>query len=177
MYGHNEQEYQELVGLYDTLTRRLGAIDTDIGRTTDSEARLVLQDRRSELAEERSQVAAQMAIMETRQPAQRTDGATVTTVAGYDPMQDGRVSNVESTLRTMDQKLDRMTDSLHDLDTRYRLLEVKVETLANTVNRLDATVQSMRGVNPEYSRIWLIAGGMAIIIMLLLLIFITWRLV
>lgn len=177
MYGRNEQEYQELVALYDTLTRRVAALDTDIGRTTDSEARLVLQDRRAELAGDRSKVAAQMAIMETGQPAQKTDGATVTAMAGYDPMQDGRVSNVEATLRTMDQKLDRMTDSLHDLDTRYRLLEAKVETLSNTVNRLDATVQTLRGETPEYSRFWLSAGALGIILVLLLLIFITWRVV
>lgn len=172
MFGPDERI--ELQNQYDTLTRRIAAIDRDLGHETDGERRLALQERRAELANERSTVANRMQEMDT-QPARKTDGAII--VAGYDPMQDGRVSNVEATLRTMDQKLDRMTDTIHDLDTRQRLLEEKVVTLASTVQRLDATVQAIRGVSPDYSRAWLLAGGVSIVIVLILLIFITWRLV
>jgi hypothetical protein len=39
----------ELHRRYDTLTKRIAAIDTDIGRELDSEHKLILQERRSAL--------------------------------------------------------------------------------------------------------------------------------
>lgn len=90
---------------------------------------------------------------------------------------DNRIAGLEATLRTMDLKLDRMTDSMHDLDTRQRLLEAKVEQLSMTVSKMEASVQTLSSVGPDYSRSWLLVSGAAILIVLVLLIFITSRLV
>ncbi|QLQ08642.1 MAG: hypothetical protein HZY76_23465 [Anaerolineae bacterium] len=54
----------ELQSRYDTFTERIVALDTDLGRTLDSEHRLTLQQRRQELVAERSQMAAEMAQIE-----------------------------------------------------------------------------------------------------------------
>lgn len=47
-----------------TLTRRIDALDTDIGRELDGERRLVLDERRQELASEREQVIESLADVE-----------------------------------------------------------------------------------------------------------------
>ncbi len=54
---HLRTQQAELQRRYDTLTRRIAALDTDIGRELDSERKLVLTERRAELAAEREQVA------------------------------------------------------------------------------------------------------------------------
>ncbi len=54
---HLTTQQAELQRRYDTLTRRIAALDTDIGRELDSERKLVLTERRAELAAEREQVA------------------------------------------------------------------------------------------------------------------------
>ncbi len=54
---HLKTQQAELQRRYDTLTRRIAALDTDIGRELDSERKLVLAERRAELAAEREQVA------------------------------------------------------------------------------------------------------------------------
>ena len=53
---HLETQSTELQRRYNTLTKRIAALDTDIGRELDSERKLVLQERRSDLAAERDQV-------------------------------------------------------------------------------------------------------------------------
>lgn len=54
---HLQQQAVELQGRYETLSKRIAALDTDIGRELDSERRWALQQRRQGLAEEREQVA------------------------------------------------------------------------------------------------------------------------
>jgi hypothetical protein len=54
---HLKTQQHELRRRYDTLTRRIAALDTDLGRELDSERKLVLAERRVELAAEREQVA------------------------------------------------------------------------------------------------------------------------
>ncbi len=57
----------QLAGLqrqYDTLTKRIAAVVTDIGRELDSERKLVLETRRADLVAERDQIAADMARIE-----------------------------------------------------------------------------------------------------------------
>jgi len=61
---HLQQQLTELQPRYQTLSKRIAALDTDIGRETDSERRLVLQERRQGLAGERDQVAEEMARIE-----------------------------------------------------------------------------------------------------------------
>ncbi len=53
---HLKTQQGELRRRYDTLTKRITALDTDIGRELDSERKLVLQERRAELAAERDQI-------------------------------------------------------------------------------------------------------------------------
>ncbi len=61
---HLQQQLTELQQSYQILSKRIAALDTDIGRETDSERRLVLQERRQGLAGERGQVAEEMARIE-----------------------------------------------------------------------------------------------------------------
>lgn len=57
-------ELTRLQTQYDTWSRRIGALDTDIGRALDSERKLVLQERRAEVMAEREKVAGQMQAIE-----------------------------------------------------------------------------------------------------------------
>jgi hypothetical protein len=61
---HLEAQLTELEKRRATLTRRIDALDTDIGREIDSERKLVLQERRAALSSEREQVASQLASLE-----------------------------------------------------------------------------------------------------------------
>lgn len=53
---------EELRRRLDTLTQRIAAIDTDIGRETDADKLRILQERRESLAREREQTAAELAL-------------------------------------------------------------------------------------------------------------------
>jgi len=61
---HLRQQLTELQGRYETLSKRIAALDKDLGRALDSETKLVLQERRQELVEERDRSAADMARIE-----------------------------------------------------------------------------------------------------------------
>ena len=61
-----EVKREEMRRKYDTLTKRIAALDTDIGRELDSERKLVLQERRIDLATERDQVLADLTEIEIR---------------------------------------------------------------------------------------------------------------
>ena len=63
---HLRQQLTELQGRYEALSKRIAALDTDIGRELDSERRLVLQERRSDLAAERDQVIAELTEVEMK---------------------------------------------------------------------------------------------------------------
>lgn len=63
---HLELRQVELQKRYDTMSRRIAAIDTDIGRELDSLRRQILDERRSELAAERDQVASELMLIEHR---------------------------------------------------------------------------------------------------------------
>lgn len=64
MDDYAEQLRAELQGQYDALTERIAALDRDLARCTESEQRLVLQSRRSDLAVERRGVARQLTALE-----------------------------------------------------------------------------------------------------------------
>jgi hypothetical protein len=57
---HRRTQLDELQRKYDTLTKRIAAVDTDIGRELDSERKLILQERHADLVAEREQNAAEM---------------------------------------------------------------------------------------------------------------------
>ncbi len=61
---HLETQLTEFEKRHATLTKRIDALDTDIGRELDSERKLALVERRQELVDERQQVAEQLAIIE-----------------------------------------------------------------------------------------------------------------
>lgn len=61
---HSHQQLTELQGRYETLSKRIAALDKDLGHTLDSETKLVLEERRQELVAERDRAAADMARIE-----------------------------------------------------------------------------------------------------------------
>lgn len=61
---HLRQQLVELQGRYEMLSNRIAALDKNLGRTLDSEHKLVLQERRQELVTERDQVAEEMTRIE-----------------------------------------------------------------------------------------------------------------
>lgn len=73
---HLETQRRELEEHYETLTRRLAALDTDIGRELDSERRLVLEDRRAELSAKRDENADRLEDVERLLMAQAPPGST-----------------------------------------------------------------------------------------------------
>jgi TolB protein len=58
IHQHIMTQLRELQMRYDALTKRIAALDTDIGRELDSERKLVLQERQADLLAEREQVMA-----------------------------------------------------------------------------------------------------------------------
>jgi hypothetical protein len=63
---HLRTQQAELQRRYGTLTKRIAALDTDIGRELDSERKLVLQERRADQAAERDQVLNELTGIEHR---------------------------------------------------------------------------------------------------------------
>ena len=63
---HLRQQLTELEGRYEALSKRIAALDTDIGRELDSERKLVLQERRADLAVERERVLDELTEIELR---------------------------------------------------------------------------------------------------------------
>jgi len=61
---HMRTQLDELQRRFDVLTRRITALDTDIGRELDSERRLALEARRADLALERDAVTGEMTRLE-----------------------------------------------------------------------------------------------------------------
>jgi len=61
---HLRQQLAEWQGRYETLSKRIAALDKDLGRTLDSETKVVLEERRQELVAEREQAAEEMAQIE-----------------------------------------------------------------------------------------------------------------
>lgn len=62
---HLEQEHSELQRRYDSLSRAIAALDTDISRTLEEYRKQPLVERRDERAAEREQIASRMAQIET----------------------------------------------------------------------------------------------------------------
>jgi hypothetical protein len=60
MVGFDEQKASEARARYEALTRRIQALDVDIGRTLDLLQRQVLRERREELSQERELVVQEM---------------------------------------------------------------------------------------------------------------------
>ena len=63
---HLQQQLVEWQNRNETLSKRIAALDKDLGRTLDSEMKAVLEARRQDLAAEREQAAAEIAQIEKR---------------------------------------------------------------------------------------------------------------
>lgn len=92
---HLEQEYSELQGKYQALTKDISALDTDIGRTPEAFRRQPIEDIRTERVAERDQVASRMALIErqlgrgtgqTGQAAEPSMAATTTPAPATPPV-------------------------------------------------------------------------------------------
>ncbi len=88
---------------------------------------------------------------------------------------DYRLSNAETVLRAVDGKMDRMSEQISDLSTRQRLLENQVQSLSNEMQRLGNQVEQMRSP-AGYSRVYLAMGALAMTVVIVLLLIVTWRL-
>jgi chromosome segregation ATPase len=89
---------------------------------------------------------------------------------------DYRLSNTERMLQQADTKLDRMSEQLSDHSSRLRVLEDRVGALSSKVDHLSSQIDHFRAA-PGYSRVALAIGSVVMAVMLLLLLFVTWRLV
>jgi len=89
---------------------------------------------------------------------------------------DYRLSNTERMLQAVDGKMDRMGEQLSDHSSRLRVLEDRMTTLSSKVDHLSGQIDHLRSA-PGYSRAALAVGAAVMLVMLLLLLFVTWRLV
>lgn len=152
----------ELGQQYQALSRRIEALDNDIGLETDSERRATMRARRAELAQEREQVAA---ALHRNQAGEMSNGSAA----------DYRLSNAETVLRAVDGKMDRMSEQISDLSARQRLVEDRVQRLSEEVHQLANQMDAMRSP-AGYSRVYLATGALAMTVVIFLLLVVTWRL-
>ena len=155
---------------YDLLCRRISALDKDISLALDGETRVTLEERRSDLAKQRDAIGAQLALVSWQKP----DGNDVT---GTQQMMDARILMTETTLRGLDTKMDKLIDQVHDIDTRQRVLEQQVSELKKQIDDVRNQVVLVRTWNDstDLPRTWLLVGGTAVLLALVMLIVITYR--
>lgn len=162
-------ERDELSARYEVLCKRINALNTDIGIEMDRERRVTLDERRTELAKERDDIGAQLALASWEVKESTTDVTQ--------QMMDARILMTETTLRGLDTKMDKLIDQVHDIDTRQRVLEQQVSELKKQIDDVRNQVVLVRtwSDSPDLPRTWLLAGGMAVLLALVMLILITWR--
>lgn len=164
-------EHDELSDKYQVLCRRIKALDTDLLRELDSEKQVILEERRADVAKQRDAIGAQLALSGW----QRADGQETMTDATQQ-MMDVRLGSTENTLRGLDNKMDRLIDQVHAIDTRQQLLEDRVADLKKQVDDVRNQVILVRTWNEtQLPRTWLLAGGISVLLALVMLILITWR--
>lgn len=161
-------ERNELLARYEILCKRINALNTDIALELDRERRVTLDERRTELSKERDDIGAQLALVSW----ESSDTTDVT-----QQMMDARLSMTENTLRGLDTKMDKLIDQVHDIDIRQRVLEQQVSELKKQIDDVRSQVVLVRTWNddPDLPRTWLLAGGLAVLLALMMLVLITWR--
>lgn len=162
-------ERDELSARYELLSRRINALNTDIGLELDRERRVTLDERRSELEKERDAIGARLSLASWEGKESTTDVTQ--------QMMDARLLMTENTLRGLDTKMDKLIDQVHDIDTRQRVLEQQVSELKKQIDDVRNQVVLVRTWNetPDLPRIWLLAGGLSVLLALVMLIVITYR--
>lgn len=160
-------ERDELSSRYEILCKRISALNADISLELDRERRVTLDERRTELEKERDDLGARLAL------ASRAGTTTDVT----QQMMDARLLMTENTLRGLDAKMDKLIDQVHDIDTRQRVLEQQVSELKKQIDDVRNQVVLVRtwNENTDLPRTWLLAGGMSVLLALVMLILITWR--
>ena len=163
-------ERDELSARYEVLCKRINALNTDISLEIDRERRVTLDERRTELEKERDAIGAQLALASWQG---KTDQATDVT----QQMMDARILMTENTLRGLDTKMDKLIDQVHDIDTRQRVLEQQVSELKKQIDDVRNQVVLVRTWNDstDLPRTWLLVGGTAVLLALVMLIVITYR--
>lgn len=105
---HLETQLAELEKRRVTLSKRIDALDTDIGRELDSKRKLVLEDRRADLEAERNQVAAQLASLEQQLAASGMAPAQNTPAAGLAPAEraslERQLAESQANLRLIEER-------------------------------------------------------------------------
>ena len=91
-----------------TLSKRIDALDTDIGRELNSERKLVLEERRADLESERNQVADQLASIEQKLAASGAVSAQAGSAAGPSPVERGslerQLAESQANLRLIEER-------------------------------------------------------------------------
>ena len=162
-------ERDELSARYEVLCKRINALNTDISLEIDRERRVTLDERRTELEKERDAIGAQLALASWEVKANTTDVTQ--------QMMDARILMTENTLRGLDTKMDKLIDQVHDIDTRQRVLEQQVSELKKQIDDVRNQVVLVRTWNDstDLPRTWLLAGGLSVLLALVMLIVITYR--
>lgn len=158
---------------YDLLTKRIAALDKDIGLELDGERRFTLDERRAELAKQRADLETV-----TEQQYRR-----YTNEGDAEQMMDARLLMTENTLRGLDAKMDKLIDQIHDMDTRHRLLEQQVGGIKIQMDDLRIQVADVKNRvgaadswgAPMIPREFIVMGALAMVVSILLLMLITWR--
>jgi DNA repair exonuclease SbcCD ATPase subunit len=151
----------ELRAQYDGLSRRIEALDQDIGLETDGEKRMALQFRRASLADEREHIASAL----HRGESSMSNGGSAA---------DYRLTNTERMLQTADGKLERMADIINDIKADQSLIKHEQSLIRRDLDALRDEVQALRN-GVAFPRVYVMASGVAMALFFLLLVIITWR--
>lgn len=137
-----------------------------------------LQDRRTEIEAALESDASRQAL----NGSDGSDGEAMT-------MTEARVGNLEATLRHMDERLSRLVDQIHNLDNRQQRSEDRLQrmetdqaSVRSDIERVNTVLHQMQeqmrslAAPPGYSRVYLAGGALAMTVMIVLLVLLTWRL-
>lgn len=94
------------------------------------------------------------------------------------PMIEARLVNTEAAIRSLDTKMDKLSDQIHSLDTRQQMLEIKVQGVIEKLADVEKEVRAVRSghVAEPPSRFVVAAAAIVMLTVLVLTIIITWRL-
>lgn len=106
-------------------------------------------------------------------------------VAVEDAVTEARMTSVEATLRHMDDRLTRIVEQIHALDSRQQRSEDRLARMETDQAQIKADQAGLREQVRElagpaapagYSRVWLAGGAAAMTVVIVLLLILTWRL-
>lgn len=171
------QKRKEAQRRYDQLTARIAALDTDIGRSTDSEHKLTAQQARADLARERDAVAAEITAQDKRtngdlEILQRKVSELGRVLASDHPQEahaiinecaaalmrldnrvlglEGRVTTIEKTQETTEGRVTAIEQHIHPpiIVTALRIVALAVFLFAGTLFWIKDTREVLFGLFP-----------------------------